>query len=152
MKKDAFPPFVMVGASVLPERNQRRLIKSVTLTVTDRSGHAERVAIRDKRTPPRVNLLTDLPTILEDAAQAIEDSIKQSPKVMTFAAKLTWIVEKVKQESRSKTEHYQEILELLDPDIKMTPEALTMMVSRERKRQKNSAAVERHPRISAPLR
>jgi hypothetical protein len=110
MKNPAFLPFAMLGASMLPGQDGR------------------------------VNLLIDLPKILEDIAQAVEHSLEQSPDVMSFATKITWIVEKVKQESRSGREHYQEILDILNPQNshKMTYEALKNMVARERKRQARS--------------
>jgi hypothetical protein len=62
------------------------------------------------------DLFLKLPEILEDVARATENTIKHPPKRVTFAMWLAWIVGQVEAESRSRSEHYKEILDILDPD------------------------------------
>lgn len=87
----------------------------------------------------RGDLFLKLPEILEDVAQAIENTIKHPPKRVTFAMRLTWIVGQVQVESRSKREHYQEILDLLDPEERSprTYDGIKNLVARQRARQKS---------------
>jgi hypothetical protein len=84
-------------------------------------------------------LFLKLPEILEDVAQAIENTIKHPPTRITFAMRLTWIVRQVQAESRSKREHYLEILDLLDPEGRSprTYDAIKNLVARQRARQKS---------------
>jgi hypothetical protein len=87
----------------------------------------------------RGDLFLKLHEILEDVAQAIENTIKHPPKRITFAMRLTWIVGQVQAESRSKREHYREILDLLDPEGRSprTYDAIKNLVARQRARQKS---------------
>jgi hypothetical protein len=93
----------------------------------------------------RGDLFLKLPEILEDVAQAIENTIKHPPKRATFAMRLTWIVGQVEVESRSKREHYEELLDLLDPEGRSsrTYDGIKNLVARQRARQKNRS---RQPR------
>jgi len=85
------------------------------------------------------DLFLKLPEILEDLAQVIENTMKYPPKRVTFAMRLTWIAGQVAGESRSKREHYQEILDLLDPEghSPQTYDVIKNLVARQRARQKN---------------
>lgn len=86
----------------------------------------------------RADLFLKLPEILEDLAQAIEITMKHPPKRLTFAMRLTWIVGLVEGESRSKRGHYQEILDLLDPEghSPRTYDGIKNLVARQRARHK----------------
>ncbi len=85
------------------------------------------------------DLFVKLPEILEDVAQAIENTMQHPPKRMTFARRLTWVLGQVEVESLSKREHYREILDILDPDAHSprTYDGLKNLVARQRARQKN---------------
>jgi hypothetical protein len=86
----------------------------------------------------RGDFFLKLPEILEDLAQAIENTLKRPPQPRTLAMYITSLVGKVAAESRSKRAHYQEILDILDPEgnSPVTYDGLKNLVARERTRQK----------------
>jgi hypothetical protein len=88
----------------------------------------------------RGNFLLKLPEILEDVAQAIEKTLQHPPKSVTFAMRLTRIVDKVEAESRSSREHYQEVLDILDPEghSQYTYDGLKNLVARQKRRYRPS--------------
>lgn len=129
MKKEDFDFFLRWGAerrpSLIHKLNHLSLIDSARFPVGDATSH--------------VDLFLKLPEILEHLAQAIEYTIKHPPKRATFAMWITCIVGQVEAESRSRREHYQEILDILDPEgiSPYTYDGLKMLVARQRARQKN---------------
>lgn len=87
----------------------------------------------------RGDLFLKLPEILEDVAQAIQNTMQRPPQIATFAMRITYIVGQVEAESRSRREHYQEILDILDPEghSPLTYDGLKNLVARQRARQRN---------------
>jgi hypothetical protein len=126
--KDGFPDVLLLGALRVP---------SLCETINHLGANEEgMIPMRDGRR--RGTLFVKLPEILEDVAQAIEMAIQRRPQVVTFAFRVTSVFDKIAGQSRSKREHYQEILDILDPERKspMTYDALKRQVLRERVRWK----------------
>lgn len=103
--KPQFLSFIMRGLSQLPPTERHRLANLFRVT-------------------------NQVPLILGNLAEAVENSAADSPEAATFSAKLTWIVDRIKADS--KREHYNEIATILDRN----PDALKQMVARERIHQK----------------
>jgi hypothetical protein len=129
LKKEDFDFFLRWGAQRCPG-----MIETLKYLSLNLSGL---FPIRDGSR--RGDLFLKLPEILEDIAQAIENTIKHPPKRVTFAMRLTRIVGQVEVESRSRREHYREILDLLDPEGRSprTYDGIKNLVARQRARPKS---------------
>ena len=143
LKKEDFDFFLRWGAQRCPglidTLNRLWLNDCAMLAMTDGSS--------------RDDLYLKLPEILEDVAQAIENTLRHPPNHVTFAMQLAWIVGQVEAESRSRREHYQEILDILDPDsyYQYTYDGLKMLVARQRSRQKKPISpVQRNRAVNPP--
>jgi len=94
----------------------------------------------------RGDLFLKLPEILEDVAQAIENTLQRLPQPVTFAMRITYIVGKIEAESLSKRAHYREILDILDPERRspLNYDSLKNLVARQRARQKTRSRQPSH--------
>jgi hypothetical protein len=128
LSKDGFSSLLTWGALRVP---------GLVETLNHLQIHEEgMIPMRNGR---RGDLLSKLPEVLEDVAEGIEKTIQRPPHIVTFAFRMTGILNRVEAQSRSKREHYREILDILDPEQRspMTYDGLRNLVARERARWKS---------------
>ena len=141
----ALPKNLRAIASVLKKKEFDRFLRWGTLRCPGLIDTLNQLSLKGDGLFPmrdgssRGDLFLKLPEILEDVAQAIENTMERPPQTVTFAMRVTYIVGKVEAQSRSRREHYREILDILDPegDSRLTYDGLKNLVARQRARQKN---------------